>query len=251
MYIGDVEITLREAIFSVTIASMLFFVGFLISTKIEHGVNQHNLEYRQAAQITDTNEFAQAMKTDVGNAFVHGKFSAVTPVSYKHLKGKYTSIYADYQKYTMHTRIVTYTVYDSKGRPHRRTRTETYWTWDIYKTDSTNSPTVRYIGSEFPFYKFNYTRIDWKYNTVKTGFNKRIKFTMIPTNFNAAAYTELRNGTVTDGTTLHQGTSIDKMYEDFTTSHATTIFWVLWGILMIVSVSVFVIIENNWMEDTP
>lgn len=251
MYIGEVEVTLREAIFSVTIASVLFLVGFLISTKIEHSVNQRNLEYRQAAQITETNEFAQAIKTDVGNAFVQGTWNSESTVSHDKLKGEYARIYADYQEHRMHTRIETYTTYDSKGRPHTHTRTVHYWSWDTYKTSVTNSPTVNFMGVSFPFKKFNYDNVRRKYETVDNGFRKRIEFTMIPTKFNASAYTKLMNNTVSDGTSLIQDGSIVKMYERYTDSCALFIFWMLWSVLMVGSVVVFVCIENRWIEDDP
>ena len=251
MYVGDIEVTLREAIFSVTIASVLFLVGFLISTKIEHSVNQRNLEYRQAAQITETNEFAQAMMTDVGNAFVQGKWEADIPMRHEHLKGEWARIYADYQKYTMHTRVETYTTYDSKGHAHTHTRTVHYWTWDTYRVESTNSPTVTFMGVTFPFKKFNYDCVRRKYETVGIGFRRRIEFTLIPTNFSAAAYTKLRDNTVSNGTELVEGSTIEKMYERCTDSNALFIFWMLWSFLMVGTVIGFVCIENRWIEDDP
>lgn len=248
MRIGEIEITLREAIFSVTIASVLFFIGFLISTKIEHGVNQRNLKYRQAVQISTPSEFSQGMKTDIGHAFVQGRWEALSPVSHPKLEGEWGKIHANHQEYRMHTRVETYTTHDSKGNPHTHTRIVHYWTWDTYKTTSTNSPMVRYIGSEFPFKKFNYTAINEKWKTVGNGFHKRIVFTMLPTNFQAAAFTTLKDGTLTSGTTLRQ-TTIQKLYEDCTTSNAVTIFWTLFGILIAVMVIGFVGIENTWIED--
>ena len=251
MYVGEVEVTLREAIFSVTIASVLFLIGFLISTKIEHSVNQRNLEYRQAAQITETNEFAQAIKTDVGNAFVQGKWVANAAVEHPKLKGEWARIHADYQEYRMHTRVETYTTYDSKGRPHTHTRTVHYWSWDTYKTSATNSPTVTFMGVTFPFKKFNYDNVGRKYETVGNGFEKRIEFTMIPLEFNAAAYTKLENNTVSDNTALIQDGNIAKMYERYTDSCALFIFWILWSLLMVGAVVVFVCIDNRWIEDNP
>lgn len=248
MRIGEIEITLREAIFSVTIASVLFFIGFLISTKIEHGVNQRNLKYRQAVQISTPSEFSQGMKTDIGHAFVQGRWEALSPVSHPKLEGEWGKIHANHQEYRMHTRVETYTTYDSKGHAHTHTRIVHYWTWDTYKTTSTNSPTVKYIGSEFPFQKFNYTAINREWKTVGNGFRKRIVFTMIPTNFQAAAFTTLKDGTLTPGTTLWN-TTIQKLYEDFTTSHAVTIFWTLWVMIMVAIVIGFVCIENSWIED--
>ncbi len=250
MYIGSVEITLREAIFSVTIASVLFFTGFLISSKIEHAVNQSNLEYRQAAQISNsTNEFEIAMATDVGNAFVEGHFSALDTVSHEKIGGKWMWIYADYQKYTMHTRTVHYTVTDSKGRSHTRTRIEHYWTWDTYKTQKKHSKEVEYIGVKFPFEKFDYSLIHRNYKTVDDGWHKRIEFSMIPTSFNASAYTKLSNNTVSNNTTLYRNVSIKDLYSIHIKSIAVPLFWWLWSVLIVGAVVGFVVIENRWIED--
>lgn len=251
MKIGDVEITLREAIFSVTIASVLFLVGFLVSTKIEHYVNQANLQYRQAIQIPNNNheEFSLAMRTDIGNAFADGKFEAVDVVKHKKLDGKWLKIYADHQQYTMHTRTVHYTTTDSKGRVHHHTRVEHYWTWDTKRAETFHSKKVKYIGSEFDYGKFNYDYVGRHCEIVGDGFRKRIAFTCIPTKFNAAVYTKLSDGTVSNGTVLRQNMNVDGLYNVLTTSYAVSIFWIIWCIVIVGSVVMFVWIENDWIED--
>lgn len=250
MRIGQAEITLREAIFSVTIASVLFFIGFIISSKIEHAVNRSNLEYRQAAQISNNaDEFEIAMATDVGNAFIEGKFKAVDVVSHEKLDGVWMWIYADYQKYTMHTRVVTYTVTDSKGRTHMRTKTETYWTWDTYRTEKRHSNEVEYIGNKFMFDKFNYSLINRNHKMVDDGWHKRIEFSAIPTEFNASAYTKLSDNTVSDNTALYRNISIRELYELNIKSIAVPLFWTLWSFLTVCAVVAFVFIDNRWIED--
>lgn len=249
MQIDNIEITVREVIFSVTIASVLFLIGFLASSAIEHNVNQRNLEYRQAAQIANTNEFALALKTDVGNAFVEGDFFAVDVVRHPKLRGEWASIRADHQKYTRHTRTVHYTVRDSEGRSHTRTRTEHYWTWDTYKVNSWRSKTVNFCGMDFAFDKFEYP---WrcKYRTiVSDGWHRRIVFDCIPAQFHASAYTKLAGGTISNKTALNRDVPIPALYENYTRSCAVTIFWWIWGILMVAAVIAFVAIDNRWLED--
>ena len=152
----DFEITLREVLFSLLIIGISSFIGFLVHSWIDKKVESSNLQYRQAVAIESQDEFRHAMDTDVGHAFVRGKVEAVTPVTNKLVKGKYLSIHVKHQKYQMHTRVVTYTTYDSKGRPHTHHRTETYWSWDTVGTSTTNSPKVVFCGSEFPYGKFHY-----------------------------------------------------------------------------------------------
>ena len=252
MYVGDIEVTPREAIFSVTIASALVLVGFLVSGHIEHLVNQRTLEYRQAAQIADTNEFALAMSTDVGNAFVHGAFRALDPVSHENLGGKWAAIRASHEKYTMHTRVVHYTVTTGTGkhrRTHTRTRTEHYWTWDNYKTERLRCKDVEFCGSKFDFGKFAYSGGCYAGKIVPTGHHRRIVFTMMRPEFAATTYTQLRDGTVAGGSTLVADSTIQQLYDNATRSCAVTIFWWIWGVLIALAVVGFVVVENRWMED--
>lgn len=59
-----------------------------------------------------------------------------------------------YEKYTMHTRIVTHT--DGKG--HTYTTVQTYYTWDYHGHDVTKASTVNFLGIDFPIEKF---ALDW------------------------------------------------------------------------------------------
>ena len=251
MRFGEIDVTLREAVFSVTIASAMVMVGFLISTQIEHKVNQNNLKYRQAARISDNpEEFATALATDVGNAFIKGHFAAVDTVTHAKLGGEWMSIYADFQKYTKHTRVVHYTTTDGKGHTRHRTRTETYWSWDTYSTERLNSRTVDYMGTKFPFGRFDYSYIRKYGKTVDDGYHKRIEFSCLPKEFEATAFTELRNGSVSSGTLLYKNLPIEKLYESCIASIAVDVFWWLWGVLTAVAVVAFVAAENGWIEDS-
>ena len=216
-----VVVTLREAIFSVTIASVLLFAGFMISARIEHGVNQRNLRYRQAASVSTPEGFSLAMRTDVGDAFVEADFRALDTVSHDKLGGEWLWL------------------------------TEVYWTWDTYKVEKRHSKRVSYIGEEFPYEKFDYSWVGRKFKTVDNGFMLRIEFTYLPTRFRASAFTSLSKGTVTNGTGLRQGMSIDKLYEACTKSYAVGVFWTFWIMLIVGAVVGFVVLDNRWIEDKP
>ena len=244
-----IVVTLREAIFSVTIASALFLVGFLISTRIEHGVNQRNLRYRQAAKIDTEDGFRVGAATDIGYAFVEGGFRALDTVSHDRLDGQWLWIMADHQRYTRHTRTVTYTTTDGKGHVQTHTRVEHYWTWDTFKVEKLHSKKVSYMGAEFPYGKFGYSYVERRYKTVGTGLNTRIEFTFMPTRFRASAFTELKNGTVSNGTELRQGETIDELYDSMTKSYDVQLFWFFWVALMVAAVFAFVAIDNRWIED--
>lgn len=250
MHIDNTEITLREAIFSITIASVLFFFGFQISGCVEHHVNQSNLKYRQAVQISNSAvEFERGMATDIGDAFVEGHFKAIDTVSHEKLDGRWLKIVADYQEYRKHKRTVHYTVTDSKGHTKTKTRTEYYWSWDTYRVDRLHSNEVEFIGTRFPYGKFDYLHVWGSHKTVDIGFRKRIEFSYLPTEFDASAFTHLADNTVSDATPLHPNLDIGNLYKLYTHSIMVPLFWTFWVIFTILAVIGFVILENRWIED--
>ena len=90
-------------------------------------------KYNTALQIDNNSEmFSYGMRTDIGNAFVHGDLKAVDTVTYPEIGGAYMYVEKIKEKYTMHTRTVTYTTGSGKTR-QTHTRTETYWTSLIQK----------------------------------------------------------------------------------------------------------------------
>ena len=247
----DFEITLREVLFSLLIIGILSFIGFLVHSWIDKKVESSNLQYRQAVAITSPDEFRHAMDTDVGHAFVRGKVEAVTPVTNKLVKGKYLSIHVKHQKYQMHTRVVTYTTYDSKGRPHVHHRTETYWSWDTVRTSTTNSPKVVFCGSEFDYGKFHYNCGREEETIVGGGLfnNERdIVYTM-KDGFTGTMFGDLRNGGF-KGTAILVGMGIEEYRKHETECvWPYVLFWVVWIVLTVVSLLLFYILENDWLED--
>ena len=247
----DFEITLREVLFSLLILGIFSFLGFLVHSWIDKKVDDATLKYRQAVAIESPDEFRHAMDTDVGHAFVRGKLEAVTPVTNKLVKGEYLRIEVRHQKYQMHTRVVTYTTYDSKGRPHVHHRTETYWSWDTVRTKTLLSQKVRFCGSEFPYHKFNYNCAHTKETTVGGGLFKNERDLVYTTKdgFTGTMFGDLRNGSF-KGTATLVGMDIEEYRESQT--HCVwpyVLFWVVWIVLVVGSIVMFYIIDNKWLED--
>lgn len=245
MDFGWWEITLREVLFSLFIIGLMTALGFWISSYVEKKAEDSVLKWRQAAQITDPDEFKHAMKTDVGHAFVEGDFKTLDPVTHPKLGGKHFSIFADWQEYTMHTRTVT--VEDEDGKTH--TEVETYWTWDTYKTERMHAKLVEFCGSKFSASAFSYDMVGNGYRTVDNGYNRRIEFAFKPTAFHATIATELHSGSVHGRPSLWQGRSISYVYEWATTTHACLVFWIIWVIVSIGVAVAFVRLDNWWLED--
>lgn len=242
------SVTLREVVFSAFIVGLMTFFGFLIASGVEKSVRDGQLRYRQAAELMSDAEVEHAMRTDVGDAFASGRFETIDPVSYEHLPGRHLSISADYQHYTMHTRVVHYTTGSGKTR-QTHTRIEHYWTWDTRRVDRRSAKRVKWCGSEFPKGKFDYSKVRRGGRIHSLGPHDRIVFTTLPAEFEATAFSEFRGGTVSDGTVLRPGTAPAGLRESMTESHAFGWFWAGWIVLTLVAVGAFLYIDNEWLED--
>lgn len=241
--------TFREIVFSVFIVGILVFIGFLIASAIDKSVQENLLKYRQAAQIRNNPEqFAYALKTDIGNAFVEGDFKTIDPVSMKHLDGQYLFIEKETQEYRKHTRTVTYT--DSEGRS--RVRHETYWRWDTIATDSEMATKIEFSGVEFDSDTFSYETIRRQKEVYKCGWlsNTRYIFYTIPKDFHGTVFGELKQGHLFGCPEVLYDKNIVEAYKDYTSSHAVSIFWVCWIAFIIFAVGGFCYIENPWLEDS-
>lgn len=187
--VSEIKVTPREVIFSILIVGILFSIGFLIASGIKKSVDEKNLKYRQAIQIRDSGtELKQACETDVGDAFVEGDFKAVDTVTWEGLEGEHLWIKRDKEKYTMHTRTVTYTVCCGKGRTSTRTRIETYWTWDVVKTDKKHSKEVSFCGNAYPYETFSYDMVSDSRHVKNTGWNTRDVFYYLPKDFRGSFF---------------------------------------------------------------
>ena len=90
------KVTKREIIFSVAIVAVMLIFGIVLSDKINDSLMNSYQEYNTALQINDDPElFRYGMRTNVGNAFVHGNLAAVGSVSYPEVEGQYATMTKD------------------------------------------------------------------------------------------------------------------------------------------------------------
>ena len=245
----DWSVTLREVLFSIFLFGVLLLIGSLISVYIKSYTHNKHLVYKQAMQIRNNpDEFKWAMATDVGHVFVEGQLKSVGTVTHPKLNISVAEYSAVYQHYNMHTRPVTRTITDSKGRTHTYTTIETYWSWDTYKRKHENVTNVVFSGVEFGYKKFildNY----YKCKTVDNGYHDRIVFNYIPSELHGSFFGEIKHKTLSGRIKLLD-VSLDNLYEYYTSSCLNVIFWILWSIISIALIILFYIIENNWLEDS-
>lgn len=241
--IGDFEITVREIICSITMFSIWMILGLLITGAIQNHKLDNIEEYNKAVKISDSEQFQYGMDTNVGNAFVYGELVAEYPVTYEELDDEYLYIEKVKEKYTKHTRHVTYT--DSEGKKH--TKTETYWRWDVQHREDQQCYSVKFLNVSFPTSKF---KLPYKSHitTIKESSHIRYQYYGIPKTLTGTIYTKLYNKDISDKSEFTQK-SLSDTVEYYTTMSSVgfVVFWIFWVILILVAIIGFYYLENRWL----
>lgn len=243
------EITKREIIASVSIIAIMLLIGVLISGKIsEHYIDKNEI-YNKAVKIeNDKDLFQYGMNTNIGNAFVYGDLKAIDTVSYPEIGGEYIYIEKVKEKYTMHTRVVTYTVKVGKST-QTRTRTETYWTWDVVDIEKKKSKEISFSGITFPINKIKIPSEEY-IETIKESSDIRYKYYGVETSYKGTIFTKLKDKTISDNSKFYNNLKIQDTVEKLNSDElfVLVIFWVFWILLIVVIVFGFYYIDNRWLE---
>lgn len=237
------EITKREVITSVIIIAVMLTIGFVISDKISDYQNNQNAKYQKAVQIQDAELFQYGMDTSVGNAFVYGKLKAIDTVTFDDIDGEFMHIEKVKEKYTMHTRTVTYKV----GKT-TKTRVETYWTWDYAGSEEKTSEEVMFCGAKFKTGKIDIPEDEYL-DMQKESSHIRYKYYGIDVEHKGTIFTKLDKGTISDGSPFYEGKTIKETIETLTSGGAETIFWIIWIILTACVTFGFYYLDNRWLNE--
>lgn len=240
---GDFEITKREILASISIIAVMLLVGVLISGVISERQMDKNEIYNKAAKIESKDLFQYGMNTNVGNAFVYGKLKAVDTVTYPEIGGEYMYVEKVKEKYTMHTRTVTYT--DSKGKTH--SRTEIYWTWDRVGSEEIKCKEISFCGVTFDSKKFKIPPTQY-IRKIKESSHIRYVYYGTKTKFKGTIFADLRNKTIPDSTEFYNGKNIEETIKRLESNGGEVIFWIVWIILIAVCVFWFYYKENKWLD---
>lgn len=250
--VNDMEIKKREILFSVIIVLVMLTIGFVISGAITEYAQNEAEKYTTAVRIEDPGQFAYGMDTDFGNALVYGTIQAEQPVTHPELEGEYLALSMVKERYTMHTRTVTYT--DSNGHSH--TRTETYWSWDYADEENWASDTVEFLGAEFPIERFGLpsqspVALKDGYRYLRESSRVRYYFTGLPAAFEATIHTDLRNGSIGESVEVFQNQTPAEVVEAQISGQKipVIVFWVVWVPWIAVFVMCFLFLENRWLDD--
>ena len=244
IHFGDFTLTRREIIFSIVIIALMITLGLVIHGAIDNNLMLKHQEYNTALQINEDAEmFKYGMSTNVGNSYVYGELKAVDTVTFDEISGEYSYVEKVKEKYTMHTRVVTYT--DSKGRT--QTRTETYWTWDRVDSWFKHCDKITFLTVEFDYGAVPFPSSDY-ITTIQESSKIRYKYYGAPTECMGTIYTDLRNNTI-NNSRFFTYTTIDEALEIMTSRGGLVIFWVFWVALTGFAVYGFIYMDNYWLED--
>ena len=244
-YVGEIEITVREILFSVVILSFLVGIGVWISNPILKRVNENALEIVSSVKVNDQEKFGYIKRTNAGDFLAEGELVA-DAVSIPDLNGTYMAIKKDKERYTMH--VQTYTTSDGKG--HTTVHTRTYWSWDVIHTDKWTCDSVTFLNQRFKLKDIKY-HWDLKHNTtIKESSDIRYVYYTHPISTNGLMRGVADNKSY-QNLSFKENDTIDKTVQkaENRIKNSPIIFFVLWTIFIIFAIVGFYAIENNWLED--
>lgn len=239
------EIKPREIAFSVAIVFVMVALGFLLGGKISDHIAETNEKFTTATQITDDQQFQYALDTDLGNVIAYGKLVAEQPVSADDLDGKYAILTKITERYTRHTREVTYT--DSKGHTH--SRTEVYWTWDEIDRKKDSTETYMFMGASFPADKFSVTAHQ-QGDTIYDSRLVRHYYEAVDANMVGSIHTQIKDHMIADNNRFYTDAEPQAVVNLAIRQGniAIILFGVLWIALTVGAVYGFCALENRWLD---
>ena len=244
-YYSNYKVTKREVLFSIVIICVMLIIGLVIHGNINDNLMIKYQEYNTALQIEDNKDlFTYGMRTNIGNAFVHGDLKAVDTVTYPEIGGEYMYVEKVKEKYTKHIQTYTTTV---NGKTQVKTRT--YWSWDRIGSEDIKCKEILFCGVEFNSNKINFPSANY-IDTIRESYYIRYKYYGVYCEHTGTIFTELKDGTISDNTDFYKNKSIDETIERLESEWELIVFWIVWIALTGGCVVGFCYFDNKWLEDT-
>ena len=171
---------------------------------------------------------------------------AYDTVTYPEIDGDYMYVEKIKERYTMHTRTVTYTTGSGKTRT-THTRVETYWTWDRIGSEDKTCEELIFCGVTFPSSKIDIPSPEY-IKTIKESSHVRYKYYGTPIKHNGTIFTKLENNTIQDNTRFYENKNIKETVTYLESDCDIFLFWLFWILLIGICVFAFYYIDNKWLE---
>lgn len=203
-----------------------------------------NESYYKAVKIEDAELFKHGLETNIGNALIYGELLAIDPVSYPEIDENYMFIKKIKEKYVMKTRVVTEV--DSKGKT--RTKTETYYEWDVVKRESIEANKLTLLGEEFNVSQFNLSGEEY-IKTIKESSSVRYKYYGVPSKIKGTIFANLSKGTISNNNIpIYANMTIAEVIESLDSDLLGIVFWIIWILLICGVVYGFYYLDNDWLN---
>ena len=261
------RVTFREVLVSIIIILLLGAVGVIIDSKITDVYIENTSVYKKSLKIRDEDSLNYLMSTKAGNSLIEGEFKSNKGVTFKELKGSYTYIRKVKEVYTMHSRLVCKTVGSGKNS-HEVCHTEYYWSWDYHGSDEKYAKNItfleqslntKHVVSQVPDktlkLKDNLSdknSMKLRENYLYKSSNVRYYYEYIPLNFKGTIFTSFND----DKKCFNQyqikyNQTIDQLleYESNSVNIFGIIFKIAWLVLIGSTVYLYVIRENEYLEN--
>lgn len=241
------EITKREILFSIIIFVIMLGIGLWLVNPILFPVKQRQLEVISAVQIDrDVDKFDYIGRTDVGEFISEGTIYAIKPVSIPDIPGSYMVIEKEKEKYTQHTRTVSYK--DSDGHTHYRT--ETYWEWDHVHTDVFHSDSLEFLQKRFAYDYVRYKKHLKYYDTIKESSTIRYIYHTYPISKDGCMLGDVSDKSYRNLRFISEYTIKDVLDDaDNEIILFSILYWFIWTLITGGLIFGFYYLENNWLED--
>ena len=240
------EVTKREMFVSAIFMLLAFIAGVCIAGSIRSCENDANVKYYQAVKIADSTQFNYALKTNAGHTLAYGTVAAVGYVTDEGI-GNYMTLTRVLEEYRKHHR----TVCSGEGK-NRHCHTETYWSWDAIGRDRFAVSQVRFLGRNFYYHAFPELPGEHYVGIVKLpsrGFfsnKQRYVYHGRELSYTGTVYANIDNHQFNDAKFLN-GENLDTAVDCLIHKWGVPVFWVGFGIIVIVLVVLFVAMPNEWL----
>lgn len=243
---SDFTVTKREVLASISIVAILMLIGVLISSKISESQMDRMEMYNKAIKIDSQQLFTYGMETNIGNAFIYGDLEAVDTVTFPEIGGEYMSVTKVKEVYTMHTRMVTKTRVNSKGKTETYTTEEIYWEWDKVNEWKDNCKNVKFLNVGFEYGEI-YKPHEKYITTQKVSSDVRYKYYGSPIKYTGTLFAELGDMTIRNAR-FYNDMTINETIDYLDSNGGVIAFWIVWIIVIGRCVYAFYYIDNEWLE---